>query len=256
MEAKKYVKELIKSHNNISTQSPKSQLSVDIKGLFDGIFAPGPYYFFVNNLSNMELVYVSENISEFHNVSPMNLHMKDLVDLIHPDDKNFLLQSEAVKNQFFNQYLGQEEVFDYAYSETLRFKDRSGQYRLFLRQGVILSVGFDGRFEHVLHIHIDISHIAEQSTHVVSFLSRKQGESFIKVPVQGPFSLEGTNLFTPREMQILRLLADGKSAGEIAQILSISFNTVRTIRLKMLRRSNCENTTSMVAKCIREGIIH
>lgn len=53
-------------------------------------------------------------------------------------------------------------------------------------------------------------------------------------------------LLTDREKEIVRLLANGLSTKEIAEKLSISFNTVETHRRNMLKKHNCKNTTELV----------
>lgn len=61
--------------------------------------------------------------------------------------------------------------------------------------------------------------------------------------------------FTAREFEIINLLAEGNNAKEIAVELFVSVDTVRTHRKNILRKSEARNTTDLVVKCIRIGII-
>jgi DNA-binding NarL/FixJ family response regulator len=60
-----------------------------------------------------------------------------------------------------------------------------------------------------------------------------------KKPVQ-------TQHFSERELEILRLLAQGKSSYEIAGELFITLNTVKTHRRNMLRKLNASNTSQLL----------
>lgn len=63
------------------------------------------------------------------------------------------------------------------------------------------------------------------------------------------------HLLTKRELQIVRLLAEGNSAKEISGALSISVETVRSHRKNMLMKSNSKNSVMLVAQCVKQGLI-
>lgn len=52
--------------------------------------------------------------------------------------------------------------------------------------------------------------------------------------------------FSDRELEILRLLAQGKNSYEIAGELFITLNTVKTHRRNMLRKLNASNTSQLL----------
>jgi len=55
-----------------------------------------------------------------------------------------------------------------------------------------------------------------------------------------------TQHFSERELEILRLLAQGKNSYEIASQLFITLNTVKTHRRNMLRKLNASNTSQLL----------
>lgn len=61
---------------------------------------------------------------------------------------------------------------------------------------------------------------------------------------------------TPRELQILRLIVNGKAAKDIAELLGISVNTVSAHRTRIGRTLKCRNNAELVAFAIRNGIVH
>jgi two-component system, NarL family, response regulator NreC len=58
-----------------------------------------------------------------------------------------------------------------------------------------------------------------------------------------------------REMEILRLLAKGHVAKEIASSLHISFRTVETHRRNIMRKLDLHNIAELTRHAIREGLI-
>lgn len=62
-------------------------------------------------------------------------------------------------------------------------------------------------------------------------------------------------LLTPRECEILKLIATGKTSKEIAEMLCISKNTVDTHRNKMLQKLNMANSASLVQFAYFSGLI-
>ena len=60
---------------------------------------------------------------------------------------------------------------------------------------------------------------------------------------------------TARQKEIVRLLVQGRTSGEVAQSLCISTKTVETHRSNIHRRTNCHSTADLVRYAIRNGII-
>lgn len=53
---------------------------------------------------------------------------------------------------------------------------------------------------------------------------------------------------TPREKEVIRLLAQGLSSRKIAGEMGISFHTVESFRKKLLHKFNSKTTIQMVLK--------
>ncbi len=60
---------------------------------------------------------------------------------------------------------------------------------------------------------------------------------------------------SPRETEVLRLLADGFDTGEIARRVAYSDRTVKNILHGLLSRFGLRNRTHVVAYALREGLI-
>ena len=60
---------------------------------------------------------------------------------------------------------------------------------------------------------------------------------------------------SPRELEIVRLLAKGMQSKEIADILYISKHTVDTHRRNLLKKTNTKSTLEMIMSCIKKDIL-
>lgn len=63
------------------------------------------------------------------------------------------------------------------------------------------------------------------------------------------------DVLTPREVEVLEWLANGKSNEEIAEILSISKHTVARHRENLMRKLELHSRSELVKYAIRKGII-
>lgn len=81
-------------------------------------------------------------------------------------------------------------------------------------------------------------------------------------PVIGPGLLPASrqpdaalDSLTPREKQILQLIAQGRANKEIAALLNLSVNTVAVHRANLMERLNIHRTAELVIYAIRKGLV-
>ncbi len=61
---------------------------------------------------------------------------------------------------------------------------------------------------------------------------------------------------TAREMEVLRLIAEGNTTKEIADILGIGIRTVASHRENLMGKLDIHNTAGLVRYAIRTGVIN
>lgn len=66
---------------------------------------------------------------------------------------------------------------------------------------------------------------------------------------------EGRDL-TPREREVLRLIAEGKSHQEIAELLMVSVRTVDTHRNNLMQKLKIHDTVALVRYAVRAGLVY
>ena len=67
---------------------------------------------------------------------------------------------------------------------------------------------------------------------------------------------ETAEKLTPRERQILQLIAEGKSNKEIAALLELSPNTVAVHRANLMDALGIHRTAELVLYAVRKGLVH
>jgi DNA-binding NarL/FixJ family response regulator len=83
-----------------------------------------------------------------------------------------------------------------------------------------------------------------------------RGRKVIDEKLQRPFDIpvDGEKTLTPRERQILQLIAEAKSTREIAGLLDLSVNTVAVHRANIMDRLGVHKTAELVLYAVRSGI--
>jgi DNA-binding NarL/FixJ family response regulator len=62
-------------------------------------------------------------------------------------------------------------------------------------------------------------------------------------------------LLTPREKEVLQLLAEGKSNKEAASILDVSLYTVESHRTNLMQKLGLHNTAEIVLYAVRKNLV-
>jgi DNA-binding NarL/FixJ family response regulator len=64
------------------------------------------------------------------------------------------------------------------------------------------------------------------------------------------------DMLSPRERQVLQLVAEGKTTKEIAAVLGVSIKTADSHRARIMRKLDIHDTAGLVRFAIRRGLIH
>ncbi|HUA60745.1 MAG TPA: response regulator transcription factor [Verrucomicrobiae bacterium] len=83
------------------------------------------------------------------------------------------------------------------------------------------------------------------SSRLVERLQRGAAEQPDQSPVDG---------LSPRELQVLRLVAEGKSSKEVATILHLEHSTIRSYRKTMMKKLGVTNLAGLIQVAVAAGI--
>lgn len=88
------------------------------------------------------------------------------------------------------------------------------------------------------------------SRHLIADYVRRVGQD---LQLAEPLS-HGLNLLTPRQREVLQLIAEGRTTREIARLLNISVKTVETHRAQLMERLDIHDVAGLVRYAIRAGL--
>lgn len=90
-----------------------------------------------------------------------------------------------------------------------------------------------------------------------TYLSPAVAQIVVDACVRSPVSssTDSPISFTPRERQVLQMLAEGQSAKEIGKTLNISHKTVHTFRSQIMSKIGVDNLAELTKYAIRHGVV-
>ena len=94
-------------------------------------------------------------------------------------------------------------------------------------------------------VHNEGAYLPPEITHTV-----------VSAMAETPAAESKSSLLTEREIEVVRLVAEGLSSREIAERLSISVKTVDTHRANILEKVGAHNTAELIKYAIRNGIVN
>jgi DNA-binding CsgD family transcriptional regulator len=73
--------------------------------------------------------------------------------------------------------------------------------------------------------------------------------------VSRPVDDRGIPQLTPRQREVLQLLAEGRSMKEVARILNVTPRTVAFHKYRMMKELNLQNSAELIRFALREHIV-
>ncbi|MEN0048911.1 MAG: helix-turn-helix transcriptional regulator [Bacteroidota bacterium] len=222
------------------------------------IFCPGPFYYYTSDFSCYEFPYVHPHVEQVLGMKANEVNLDTWAARLHTDDLGFMQRAEVLVGDFLMKKLPPSQIMNYKVSYCIRLRKSDETYAMILHQTFATSLDENNRILTTFGVHSDISHITMVNSNKVSFTSMIGEKSYIGIDVNKAFDLkqrEQEIRLTKRERQILGHLSEGCTVGQISEMLPISKDTVRTHRNNIRKKFKAKNTTEMVAKAIRIGLI-
>jgi len=218
------------------------------------IFHPGDFYYYILNVPEATMEFVSDSMSGILGYEPDEFTVEQLLDIMHPDDMPYFLEFEHKVQDFFVQ-LPLEKILKYKVSYDFRMKRKDGSYIRLLHQVVTIQTNQEGGVYRVLGIHTDITSLKKENGSSLSFIGLEGEPSFKNLYTAHTAVVDsfGIQDLSKRERQILSCILQGNTSMEIADQLFISKLTVDTHRKNILLKTNSRNTNELALKCLREG---
>jgi DNA-binding CsgD family transcriptional regulator len=79
-------------------------------------------------------------------------------------------------------------------------------------------------------------------------------EGYLRPDENGAASRQ--HVLTPREREVIQLVAEGKTTKEVAAALSLSVKTAETHRTNLMRKLDLHSVAALTLYAVRNGIVH
>jgi DNA-binding CsgD family transcriptional regulator len=223
----------------------------------DEIVPPAPRFYLVANLHTYRYDYVGKGqslLTGYDNeyVSKKGIYFQ--LDQIHPDDADYIIkQAYPLFDKTINSF-APEERKNILMQSNYRFKHKDGHYVHLMEQIWEMKADGEGNRQLMLiHIYelpmihpfsgnITMKKLQPDQTYQTLY-SEEYPEPKKEVPL------------SPREKEVISLLAEGYNSEQIGERLSISYHTVSTHRKNILQKLEVKSTNELIAYGITRGII-
>ena len=100
-----------------------------------------------------------------------------------------------------------------------------------------------------------IEKVRQGKTYISPYFSEEVVDDLVQVGKGDTKTIFEADPLTPREREVLKLIAEGKSSKEIANLLFISVSTVNNHRASIMEKLNLNKATDLVKYAIRKGYV-
>jgi len=77
----------------------------------------------------------------------------------------------------------------------------------------------------------------------------------IRAGARGSYGMARSSTLTPREREVIKMIAEGNSVKEIATVLGLSIKTVEAHKFNLMRKLNIHNKAQLVTYAIQRKIV-
>ena len=227
-----------------------------IEDLIGEIFSSGAIYYYTINFADSTLSNHHNNILTIHGLKELPKHLHEIIDLIHPEDVDFVMEAERMAIEKIKEIKGFAYIQELKSSYCFRMKTSKGEYEMFHHQALHLVKDNDGRLIKTVNIHTNIHHITQKNPYTVLVVGIGGRHDFHQMQYRNNKHIDLPPVaLTKRETEILSLLALGKSSIQISEHLGVSYHTVTTHRRNILAKTNSNKVSELVKKALEWGII-
>lgn len=220
---------------------------------FNAFLSEGPVIISTFNHSTFKFDYLSPNVEQLLGLSAGCIkqlnYQKFLKLFMHPEDIQVIASRLFPDIVRFMNHDAKEEVMKFSVHYNYRMRTASGEWVKMEQQTTPLKVDQKRKIllDQSFYTQLGKADFHEYYPLKLSIFYRDKGIydlRFSKIYLQK--KAKGNSL-TPREMEILKMLAEGITSCEIADMLNISETTVITHRRNMLNKFKVKNTSELIA---------
>lgn len=150
-----------------------------------------------------------------------------------------------------------QDLAQFRFSKTYRFKDKNGEHRVLLQRHTIIGNTDRSAPTAIFGFAWDITNQVKKGKLIHQIEQFNTEEGIWKPVLSHEYfpDIDPDKLLSKREIEILKWAVEGYSSKQIADKLCLSFNTVNTHRRNMLRKTNSQNSMELLRYAIQYGLL-
>jgi DNA-binding CsgD family transcriptional regulator len=212
--------------------------------------------FFIMDHSTMKYPYVSDNFEAITGYSAEKLYNEGIYYILgslHPDD---LARFKAITNTLLDTIapLPKSDILECCMSYDYRIRFADGTYHSMLQHNIPLTLNEEKKIVHVLTVLCDISMFKRNFNTAYRVVVHKDESNPVTI-AEGTIGNAPQPKISLREKEIIKLTAKGMTEKQIAELLCISIQTVKTHRKNLLQKTQVKNSAELVSYSLANLII-
>jgi DNA-binding CsgD family transcriptional regulator len=213
-------------------------------------------FFYITDIQSFNNVCIHKNLKHVLGYEPDHFKsMENIYKTIHPEDHDFVLafskKTVCYSREAKVKPLLIKDPFKIVFSIDFRMRKSDGKYIRVNRLSSCVNLDKQGNMVYAIAIYTDIDHLKKANNVSYSW----SGDDLGLFSVEDLIKEYPASLFSHREIEVLKYIAEGLDGKLIAKKLNLSEHTVISHRKKMLRKAQVKNTAELVRYAIQKGII-
>ncbi|MDE5489496.1 helix-turn-helix transcriptional regulator [Elizabethkingia meningoseptica] len=223
-------------------------------------FAASPYFWFILNNYEMKIKGVSENVhylTPFSKKEWLDADLNFFVNIFHPEDRFYILAALKFSSSMYKD-MDQQERSRVKFNIYGRMLNRNNDHRWILLQTSKPSFNEVNQLECAISVVYDLSHFGIVNMPLLSILGLDEQSIQYYRHVSQPVNDAVKNHIphiSPREKQILELIAKGYDTPKISKELFISYHTVENHKRNLRRKTNTKTSSELIAFVITHNLL-
>lgn len=207
-------------------------------------------FFYVADTIQMKILFTSKRSTEMMGILPDELSFYHFMEASHPDDLHRLnLGRTKILNRAQDIYIADKG--EILLSTNLKIRNSTGKYSNFLVQNYLFYSSFPTRTVYMFKLHTNIDWSKKMKNGYHYYIGNDM--SNFRYPDDELLSIG--NVFSKREIEIIKLIEAGLSSVQIAEKLFISPFTVNTHRANILEKSNKIHISDLIYDLKEKGLL-
>ena len=198
--------------------------------------------------------YLSDNFERITGIKPRDFFgwkSMFLFRLMSPTHYSYAYRTIQEGAKFFDATPLEKRTQIRRFAAGMKFYNGDRKIRRIFSKSQSIILGKQGQLNISAFYIYDVSHLIKGSNYWIRHAAPDQTSCFVKQKGKQHFD----DLLSPRETEIVRLLADHRTSNEIADQLFLAAGTVEKHRKNMLKRTGAVTSTALVHLCKMAEIV-